>query len=199
MKKIVVAFDFDGTLTHSDSMLAYMKYVIGTSKFYLAILKSFPWILAYKLHLYPNWAAKQKLFTNCFYGFPIKELEDKSTAFAEKHQSLLRPKALSCLQQHIQKGHTVYIISASMEVWIKPLLQAFPSLHYLTTEPEIMNGRLTGHFATPNCYGKEKVTRLYEVEPHRDTYILYAYGDSRGDKELLAAADYPFYQTFPIQ
>jgi len=33
------------------------------------------------------------------------------------------------------------------------------------------------------------VNRLLEVEPHREEYFLYAYGNSSGDKELLFFAD----------
>ncbi len=51
------------------------------------------------------------------------------------------------------------------------------------------HGRLTGRFSSRNCYGQEKVNRLLRVEPHRETYRLIAYGDSRGDREMLAFAD----------
>ena len=50
-------------------------------------------------------------------------------------------------------------------------------------------GKLTGRFLTKNCYGPEKVNRLLEIEPDRRKYFLYAYGDSRGDKEILEFAD----------
>jgi len=33
----------------------------------------------------------------------------------------------------------------------------------------------------------------------RDSYTLYAYGDSRGDKELLSAADFSFYKKFTAE
>ena len=60
----------------------------------------------------------------------------------------------------------------------------------LATRIEVdSNGLLTGRFLSKNCYGQEKVNRLLEVEPNRDEYTLHAYGDSRGDKEMLAFAD----------
>ena len=52
-----------------------------------------------------------------------------------------------------------------------------------------LDGKLTGRFLTKNCYGPEKVNRLLEIEPDRKNYFLYAYGDSRGDKEMLECAD----------
>ena len=42
----------------------------------------------------------------------------------------------------------------------------------------------------------EKVKRINQLYPHRNTYYLIAYGDSRGDKELLSFADEAYYQSF---
>lgn len=53
----------------------------------------------------------------------------------------------------------------------------------------ITRGRLTGKFSSKNCFGQENVNRLLEKEPQRDSYYLYAYGDSNGDREMLAFAD----------
>lgn len=46
-----------------------------------------------------------------------------------------------------------------------------------------------GGLLSKNCYGEENVNRLLQVEPRRDEYNLYAYGDSRGDKEMLVFSD----------
>ena len=126
----------------------------------------------------------------------MKELENKGKEFASNHPDLLRKDAIKTLEEHLSNGNKVYIISASMEVWIKPFFISYPTLIYLTTQPEVINGQITGLFASANCYGEEKVTRLLKEEPARDEYILYAYGDSKGDKALLLFADYPYYKTF---
>ena len=36
---------------------------------------------------------------------------------------------------------------------------------------------------------QQEVVRLLDAFTHRKSYKLYAYGDSRGDNELLAIAD----------
>jgi phosphoserine phosphatase len=66
----------------------------------------------------------------------------------------------------------------------------------LGTQIEIAGGKLTGHFLTKNCYGPEKVNRILDLYPDRCVYHLTAYGDSRGDKELLAFADESHYKPF---
>lgn len=95
------------------------------------------------------------------------------------------------LQQHLSQGHEVYIVSASMAEWIRPWASENGVNRVIGTKPEVdADGRLTGRFASTNCHGREKVRRLLEREPCRESYDLYAYGDSRGDKEMLEFADH---------
>lgn len=61
----------------------------------------------------------------------------------------------------------------------------------LATEIKVRDNIIEGTFSSENCYGQEKVNRLLAQFPDRNGYILYAYGDSAGDKALLALADYP--------
>ncbi|MGH9000745.1 MAG: haloacid dehalogenase-like hydrolase, partial [Acidimicrobiia bacterium] len=50
-------------------------------------------------------------------------------------------------------------------------------------------GRLTGALLGANCRGAEKVARLREWLGGEELEVdLWAYGDSRGDAELLALA-----------
>ena len=61
---------------------------------------------------------------------------------------------------------------------------------------ESKDGRLSGRFLTKNCYGREKVNRLLQLFPERKDYWLTAYGDSRGDYELLDFANEGHYKPF---
>jgi len=199
MKRIVAAFDFDGTLTRRDTLLPFLSYCIGRRKLGAALLRNALWIAAYKLKLYSNARAKERLFSACLKGFSVEKVREKAEQFAVTHAHLLRPETTKRLQELAEIGASIYIVTASMELWVRPLLETAiksQELHYLTTQPEVCAGKLTGCFATPNCYGKEKVRRLLAAEPRREEYWLYAFGDSRGDSELLALADYPFYRTF---
>lgn len=59
MKKKIYCFDFDGTLTTSDTLLEFIKYAKGTSRFLMVFLMYSPLLVLMKLHLFPNWKAKQ--------------------------------------------------------------------------------------------------------------------------------------------
>ncbi|MCW8829046.1 MAG: HAD-IB family hydrolase, partial [Gammaproteobacteria bacterium] len=54
-----------------------------------------------------------------------------------------------------------------------------------------------GCYDGENCYGAEKIRRLQSLLGERAGYDLYAYGDSRGDRELLALADHAYYKRMP--
>jgi phosphatidylglycerophosphatase C len=61
----------------------------------------------------------------------------------------------------------------------------------LATEMEVgPDGRLTGAIAGANVRGPEKARRLDEWLGGRGA-VVYAYGDSEGDDDLLARADHP--------
>ncbi|HEX5262904.1 MAG TPA: haloacid dehalogenase-like hydrolase, partial [Phenylobacterium sp.] len=55
--------------------------------------------------------------------------------------------------------------------------------------------QVEGGFATPNCRGPEKVVRL-KAAFGPDIEVKAAYGDTSGDREMLAIAEIAGYQVF---
>ena len=184
--KQLFAFDFDGTLTTRDTLIAFIRYACGTPRFLLGFLLHAPLLVLMKLRLYSNGKAKQRLFSWFFRGMPIETFDALCQSFALSHRHLLRPETVLLLQQALSEGSEVLVVSASIDNWVQPF---FPSVTVLGTQIEVIDGRLTGRFLTPNCYGQEKVRRILALHPDRSAYRLTAYGDSRGDRELLAFAD----------
>ena len=191
--KRVFAFDFDGTLTTRDTLIAFIHYACGTPRFLLGFLLHAPLLVLMKLRLYSNGKTKQRLFTWFFQGMSIETFDALCQSFALSHRHLLRPDTVRLLQQALSEGAEVIVVSASIDNWVQPFFSTFhlpPStFHVLCTQIEVIDGRLTGRFLTPNCYGQEKVRRILALHPDRSAYRLTAYGDSRGDRELLAFAD----------
>ena len=182
----VFAFDFDGTLTTRDTLIAFIRYACGTPRFLLGFLLHAPLLVLMKLRLYSNGKAKQRLFAWFFRGMPIETFDALCQSFALSHRHLLRPETVRLLQQALSEGSEVLVVSASIDNWVQPF---FPAVTVLGTQIEVIDGRLSGRFLTPNCYGQEKVRRILALHPDRSAYRLTAYGDSRGDRELLAFAD----------
>jgi HAD superfamily hydrolase (TIGR01490 family) len=203
MKKRIYAFDFDGTLTTRDTLIAFIRYAKGTRAFVLGFLLHAHLLVLMKLKLYPNWKAKQKVFSYFFKGMSLGDFDALCRHFAADNRQLLRPEGIRTLEQARADGADIVIVSASIDNWVKPfftnldgLADNLPKITVLGTQIEIADRKLTGRFLTKNCYGQEKVNRILALYPNRSEYTLTAYGDSRGDKKLLAFADEAHYKPF---
>ena len=190
MKKNIAVFDFDGTLTTRDSFLAFIKWACGSVSYYTGFIRFAPMLVLMLLHLYPNWKAKQRVFSHFFKGWQHSWFKALGEDFSAEIDLMRNEPNIQRLREHVERGDTVYVVSASLPEWVEPWCKNLGVNTVLATEVEVdENGRLTGRFKTKNCFGQEKVDRLLQAEPHREDYFLTAYGDSRGDKELLAFAD----------
>ncbi len=214
MKKKLYCFDFDGTLTTSDTLLEFIRYAKGTGRFLMVFLMYSPLLVLMKLHLFPNWKAKQLIFAHLFAGMRIEKFDALCRDFAEEYQHLLRPKGVTLVHEALVAGAQVFIVSASIDNWVRPFfkVRGLDGVKVLGTQIEVIDGRLTGKFKSNNCYGEEKVHRICEAlsaptstsspasaAPFvRSQYEIEAFGDSRGDKEMLAFADKGHYKPFRI-
>lgn len=212
MKKKIYCFDFDGTLTTSDTLLEFIKYAKGRGRFLMVFLMYSPLLVLMKLHLYPNWKAKQQIFAHLFAGMRIEKFDALCRGFAEESQHLLRPKGITLMHEALVAGAQVFIVSASIDNWVRPFFEIrnLKGIQVLGTQIEVVDGKLTGRFKTRNCYGEEKVNRIIQTlttnqAPGGDTvpqnsirsqYEIEAFGDSRGDKEMLAFAHQGHYKPF---
>jgi len=193
---IVTAYDFDGTITHKDTLLEFIKYSKGKWSFLRGFILYSPILILMKLKLYPNWKAKQKIFSYYYRGMNINKFNSICDRFTNDRLYLLRNSAIKSLQNNIDNRHKVVIVSASVDNWVASFVKQF-DVKIIGTIIEIdKNDNITGKFLTKNCCGQEKINRLLDVYPNREEYDLYAYGDSRGDKELLEFADKSFYKIF---
>lgn len=96
---------------------------------------------------------------------------------------------------HKEQGDRVVLVSASFEeylgVWARKI-----GIEVIATKMEVQGGKLTGRLATPNCYGAQKVARIRAQIDLTQFDEIYAYGDTRGDKEMLEIAKHKFYRVF---
>lgn len=191
----IEAFDFDGTLTNRDTLLEFIRYTNGNISFIFGILLFSPFLILMKMHLYPNWKVKQSIFSYFYKGLSIADFNRYCNDFASDKKYIIRKEGMDAVQKAIREGSKVLIVSASIDNWVEPFFEGL-NVCVLGTKIEVNDNLITGRFLTKNCYGIEKVNRINEVCQHREDYTLVAYGDSRGDKEMLDYADKGYYKPF---
>ena len=189
-------FDFDGTITTDDSLVKFIRFAVGNTKLIWGMTLLSPMLTAYKLKFIPNYKAKQYMLSYFFKGISEEKFMQVANEYSLKHiDTIVRPKAMEKIAWHKDQGHTVVVVSASIECWLKPWCDK-NNIDLIATRLEIEDGKLTGKFATKNCYGIEKVNRIKEKYNLAEYSIIYAYGDSSGDKEMLSIANERHYKHF---
>jgi phosphatidylglycerophosphatase C len=192
----VAAFDFDETLTDRDTLLPFLHSIVGTRQYFIKMIRLSPILAAYSLRFVPNWRAKQVVLSHFLAGIPQDQLHKEAEHFAEHEiPKWLRHEAVERLRWHQSKGHRTILVSASLAIYLRPWAQHMGIQDVLGTELEVQQERFTGRIKGKNCYGPEKLARLQSLA-NVEHCCLHAYGDSRGDRELLSVAQYPYYRTF---
>ncbi len=189
----VAAFDFDGTLTSGGSVFGFLSALAGR-----------PAVLGASLVLAPQLALaalasghqadriKQRLFQRILAGCPVDRLEQIAARYGPDHLDRHgRTDVRDRLDWHRRRGDRVVIVSASPEAYIRSAADHLGADGVVATRLEVSDGALTGRYDGANCRGHEKLRRLrlwiedLGTEPDR----VWAYGNSRGDLDMLRAAD----------
>ncbi len=205
----VAAFDFDGTLTHGDTLLPFLATALGWPRFAWALLRSSPWLVGHALRLVRNDIAKARLFKAALQGVPMADVQ----RWAERWASQQLPGQLRGAQDptmarlawHQAAGHCCVMVSASPDIYLAPAAAFLGFDGLVCTQMEVeSNERLTGRMQTPNCHGQQKVIRLqaWLAERYNPAALaritLYAYGDTSGDKPMLRLAQQAWYRGKPF-
>lgn len=194
--KALALFDFDGTITRKDTLFDFARYARGNSFFFKTMLRLAPMLAAHKAGFVDATAAKEGFLTAFFGGMPFADFEQLATRYSlECIPQLLRPAARERIYYHLQQQHTVAIVSASAENWIKPWAN-LEGIIVIATVLSVKNGFISGKLASKNCNGEEKATRIKGIFDLAGYEYIYAYGDTKGDEAMLSLANESFFRYF---
>jgi phosphatidylglycerophosphatase C len=196
MRKEIAFFDFDGTISNKDSFIGFIRHSQGLLRFLVGILYLLPVIVGLFTRVIRNHKAKEIFLIHFFKGMHYDAFKMQCTSYSMRVlPSIVKSDALQKIQWHKNQNHRVVVVSASVRDWLEPFFSSL-GVEVIATELELMNGKLSGHLKTKNCYGPEKVRRIREVIDTQEYTSIYAYGDTRGDKEMLELANFKFYKHF---
>jgi phosphatidylglycerophosphatase C len=191
-RRRVAAFDFDGTLSRKDSLGPFLELVCGRNQLYRAFLMRAPVLAGIAVGIGDRDAEKERLVGRMLAGRSADSVRDSGTQYARSliEGDALRPDMLERLAWHRSEGHEIVIVSASLDAYLEPLAPLLGVDRVFCTRLGVgADGRLNGLLEGGNVRGPEKVRRIREWLGD-DPTELWAYGDSAGDRELLAEADH---------
>lgn len=182
MKKTVV-FDFDGTLTTTD-----------TTKFlFLTLLLFKPAAVMSVLKFYRSDKSsiqQQKCIATAalIQGCQVDDVDKKLNLFRRICKTFMRKSMAKQLQAYLHSQYQVIIATASPSFALKHL---FPDeVIIIGTEYEVINGMYSGRLTGEPCYGNHKALLVKEyLGKNPDLSIEAAYSDDRCDLPMLMLAD----------
>ena len=191
----VAAFDVDGTLTTTDCVRSFLAAVGGRRSIAAAALRR-PTATLSGVVRRDRDALKEVIVGGVLRGRSVAEVAEVGQRFARRVEAtMLRPDMLARLRWHQHVGHATVLVSASLRVYLDPLAASLGLDGVLCTDVGSIGGRYTDRLVGANCRADEKWTRLsaWLAEHELADAELWAYGDSAGDRAMLARAHRPMW------
>jgi phosphatidylglycerophosphatase C len=189
---VVAAFDVDGTLTTRDCVRPFLERAAGRRRMVTSMIRR-PLATVIAAARRDRDRFKEIIVGGSLRGKVIADVETIGEQFAQYVLvNWLRPDVLRRLRWHQQAGHITVIVSASLAAYLRPLALRLGIDDVLCTDSSRSGDRYGDRLNGPNCRADEKRRRLdLWLEERRWVHAeVWAYGDSAGDRELLARADH---------
>jgi HAD superfamily hydrolase (TIGR01490 family) len=188
----LILFDFDGTLTTRDSFISFVRFSTTSQKFYFLLLKFFFKLVLFKLGFYKGGSLKKEILAYLFKNFSEEKMKKIGKDYATQIiPSLIQKNIMEQLIQYKEEGDKVCIVSASLDVWLKPFCNDL-MVDCICTELKYLDQKFSGDFSTPNCNFEEKKNRVMEIYNVKKYNEVIVYGNSKGDRSLFELADVKF-------
>jgi len=171
-------YDFDRTIYNGDSSVDFYIFVLCKKPYLIILIPLQIWGMAlYLIGIYSKETMKEMFFV--FVRFiPVQKMV---LCFWDKNRKKIKSWYIR------QKQNTDVIISASPEFLLEPLVYSYLGVALIASQFD----QSTGKYIGKNCFGQEKIIRLYETYPL--AIIDNFYSDSRADTPLARLAKNAFW------
>jgi putative phosphoserine phosphatase/1-acylglycerol-3-phosphate O-acyltransferase len=187
-------FDFDGTLIAGFSATVFLKEQVRRGDVS-------PYEFIEMLSAVAQFSAGGMGFSGLMSSaaqFMRGVSEQDYIAFGEElfEQQISRkvyPESRALVRAHMERGHTVAIISSATPYQVEPMARDLDIEHVVCSRYEVEDGVFTGNIIRPLCFGEGKVLAAETLaEQHGiDLDQSYFYTDSDDDIELLERVGNP--------
>ena len=191
-RMVIAAFDVDGTLTTRDCVRPFLERAAGRHRLITSMFRR-PLATIVAAVRRDRDRFKEIIVGGSLRGKLVADVETIGEQFAQYVLvNWLRPDTLRRLRWHQQAGHRIVLVSASLAAYVRPLALRLGIDDVLCTDAARSGDRYGDRLIGLNCRADEKRRRLEQwLEEQRWAHAeVWAYGNSAGDRELLARADH---------
>ncbi|HLT36191.1 MAG TPA: HAD family hydrolase [Enhygromyxa sp.] len=187
-------FDVDHTLIACNSARKWVEYLWRNGQISVrAALRSVWWLVKYRLSVLDYEAVTAEVVSD-YAGKSVDELAAEVEAwFHANVEPLICVEGRERIEWHRAQGHTLVLLTSGTFFSVAPLQRTLDVPHLVCTELEIIDGRLTGKYHPPSCFGPGKLRAgIAFAEQHDiDLSQSYFYTDSFSDLPMLERVGNP--------
>ncbi|WP_233840569.1 HAD family hydrolase [Dyella sp. 2HG41-7] len=187
-------FDFDGTITQREMFADFMSAAVSTRRMLAGGVLFGPMLAGYKLGLVSGNVIRASVVRFGFRGVRADKVHAAGRRFAvDVLPTAMRPDALERIRWHQQQGDRVVVVSGALDVYLTHWCKQH-GLDLICSGLETRGDLLTGRFRGEQCVGPEKSRRIRETLDLNEFPVVYAYGDTHEDLEMLQLAHRRYYR-----
>ncbi len=187
-------FDFDGTLTERELFGEFLVRAVAPGRLAWGRLLLAPLVLGYRAGILSGTLVRAWAVRTGFTGADHAQVAAHGQRFFEDVlPGALRPMAMERMRWHLDRGDTVVVVSGAFDLYLSHWCRAH-GVGLICSSLEVREGLLTGRYLGAQCVGLEKSRRVREHYQLEDFPVIYAYGDTPEDRDLLALASRRWYR-----
>ncbi|GHA80729.1 HAD family hydrolase [Cognatilysobacter bugurensis] len=181
-------FDFDHTITTRDTFTDFIHCALSPRRIAFGRALLTPTIVGYRLGVVSSNAIRSQVVRVAFSGDEHARVQEIAHTYARTAlPRVARPDMMRAIERHQEAGDTVAVVSASLDLYLAEWCRMH-DVQLLCSSLEARDGRLTGRFAGAQCDFDEKARRVRATFDLGAYKRIHAYGDSPGDRAMLALA-----------
>jgi phosphatidylglycerophosphatase C len=195
MRRTIAIFDLDGTITCTDTYLAFLLFYLRYHPFrWPGALMTAAAAALLGAGFLGNDTLKRTALRLVLGGVERAEIERWANRFVESRAAaLVRPGALARIAAHRRAGDDLLLATASLDLYALPLAQRLGFARVVCTRAAWSGaGAISGELAGGNLRGTQKLAAVQQVlaaDAGAPAPFVVAYADHDSDLPLLRWAD----------
>ncbi|MEI9956288.1 MAG: HAD-IB family phosphatase [Ferruginibacter sp.] len=193
--KQVAFFDFDGTIYNGDSLIDFIYFAKGNIRATLGLIVLSPFSVLYIIKFISAQKLKEIWLTYFFKGMPYEKIKVLGNDFTEEIDKRIKASALKEIKWHQENGNDIYLVSASLDIWLKNWCSN-KKIGLISSKLLIEHNMVTGKLKGKNCNGLEKSIQIKEAVDLKLYDEVFVYGDTNGDKSMIELGTKKYFKYF---
>lgn len=192
--RVAAFFDIDHTVLEINSGSKWIGYMWRTRQMgVVEVARALTWLAQYRFGLLDYDAMASRVLAG-YAGREVEPLaEEIRVWFRDEVAWAICTEARAKIEQHRAAGDVLVLLTSATQFLTQPVAEVLSIEHMLCTRIEVDDGRFTGEFRRPACYGAGKVghAEAFAAANGVDLRASYFYSDSYSDLPMLERVGQP--------